>query len=388
MADFTAIAGVSRTLKKLLIERMEVDDPFSVTLAPPDVQVEGVSGRRVNLYLYQVLENGYLKNQDIPGRGHPGSYGHPPLSLDLYYLLTAYGSSETAEDGDEQAQLVLGAAMRVLHDNAVITEGTILDPRLQGEFEKIKITLQPLGLEDFSKVWTALPNASFRRSVAYQVSVVQIESQAERRFPRLVGEPKEAGPRVLVALIRSPQITEIRIVRQGDPDRRERPFPYIRVGDTLILLGRNFAGENSRVTLGSMDIAATIEDRRVELIVPDAPKLQPGPQTVRVTLDVLMDGKRRGGFASNVAVVMLVPRIDDVVRTDGTLTITGSRVFHETLESLALIGERVIPSDEYISKSPTEIKLDLPGGMAPGQHPVRVRVNGAESIDERSVIVP
>ena len=32
----------------------------------------------------------------MPGRGHPGTYGRPPLSLDLHYLLTGYGTREEA----------------------------------------------------------------------------------------------------------------------------------------------------------------------------------------------------------------------------------------------------------------------------------------------------
>ena len=76
----------------------------TVTLAPPDVTVTGVTGRRINLYLYAVRENASLKHQESPGHGHPSVYGHPPLSLDLYYLMTAYGESETAADADLAAQ--------------------------------------------------------------------------------------------------------------------------------------------------------------------------------------------------------------------------------------------------------------------------------------------
>ncbi|MGH7369594.1 MAG: Pvc16 family protein, partial [Candidatus Methylomirabilaceae bacterium] len=80
MSTYKAIAGVSATLRNLLRDRME--DQVAVTIAPPDVTVDTMSGRRVNLYLYHVTENGYLKNQEIPGHGYPGAYGHPPLSLD------------------------------------------------------------------------------------------------------------------------------------------------------------------------------------------------------------------------------------------------------------------------------------------------------------------
>ena len=196
MGDFRAIAGVSSTISRLLRDRMA--DLVPVTIAPPDVTVAGVNGKRLNVYLYQVTENCNLKNQVIPGQGPPGASDRPPLSLDLHYLLTAHGSADTASNSDLEAQLVLGDAMRVLHDFSIVTDalqitrsavGTvgdpILDPSLQNQLEEVKITLEPVTLEDLAKLWTALPQASFRRSVAYLVSVVQIESESLRRAPRV-----------------------------------------------------------------------------------------------------------------------------------------------------------------------------------------------------------
>ena len=196
MGDFRAIAGVSSTISRLLRDRMA--DLVPVTLAPPDVTVAGVSGKRLNVYLYQVTESCNLKNQEIPGQGPPSAYDHPPLSLDLHYLLTAHGSADTASNADLEAQLVLGDAMRVLHDFPIVTDslqitrsavGTvgdpILDPSLQNQLEEVKIALEPVALEDLAKLWTALPQARFRRSVTYLVSVVQIESESLRRAPRV-----------------------------------------------------------------------------------------------------------------------------------------------------------------------------------------------------------
>ena len=54
MASFQAIAGVSASLRNLLTDRME--QPVSVTVAPPDVEVTGMTGNRVNLYLYRLQE--------------------------------------------------------------------------------------------------------------------------------------------------------------------------------------------------------------------------------------------------------------------------------------------------------------------------------------------
>lgn len=408
MSDFRAISGVSRSLRRLLRDRMEV--PVAVTVAPPDVTGGVMTGKRLNLYLYQVTENGYLKNQEIPQQGHLGAYGHPPLSLDLHYLLTARSTNETAEDSDLEAQQILGDAMRVLHDLPVITEGLritkpaagtvgdpILDTSLRNEFERVKITLEPVTLEDLSKIWTALPDASFRRSVAYQVSVVQIESRRTRHFPQPVGEPPTAGPRVFAVPFRSPQISEIRVRRPGDPPDAERPFAYARIGDTLILRGRNFASDATRVLLGAVDATSqsAIRDDRIGVTIPDDAALQPGPQTVKVVLDIMMGDPPSPhlGFQSNLAVFMLVPGpitnlVPALSGTPRKLEITGKRLYHKDRESLTLVGDEVIRSSKYTTTTSTKIAFNLPASLGSGSYPVRVRVHGAESIDERTLSIP
>src|SRR5689334_10243028 len=157
MSDYRAIGGVTATLRALLQDRMEVVVPVSVGLPPyssKDVDPHQEAAR-VNLFLYRVTENGYLQNQEIPGRGASGAYGHPPLSLNLHYLVTAYGTQENPVASgmfdDTMAHFLLGSAMRVLHDTAVITDrittvrppsgAIVLHDSLRDEFEHVKLTL-------------------------------------------------------------------------------------------------------------------------------------------------------------------------------------------------------------------------------------------------------
>ncbi|MBA2714810.1 MAG: DUF4255 domain-containing protein [Rubrobacteraceae bacterium] len=330
MADFQAIGGVSSTLQRLLNDRMESPDvhgTVSVTISTPreeDAQNNGDS--RVNLFLYRVTENGNLKNQEIPGRGPMGSYGHPPLSLDLHYLLTAYGSTPAMEDATDErlAHYLLGSAMRVLHGYPVITRALrtirepageqILDQSLEGELERVKLYLDPLSLDDLSKVWQTLM-LSYQLSVAYKVTVVQIESQQPRSFPKPVGEPPAGGPRIHAVPFRSPEIRELR-VRSGGPAGAERPFPYARVGDILVIQGRNFGLEPAKVLLGGLEIPVTPQsDDRIELnipddtlpggeVIPEERRLQPGAQPLCVALGV--PELPQAGFRSNQIVFMLV----------------------------------------------------------------------------------
>jgi hypothetical protein len=267
---------------------------------------------------------------------------------------------------------------------------------LFGAFERVKISLDPVDLEGLSKVWTAL-TLPFRISAAYTVSVVQIEDRSPGRFPRLVGEPPPAGPRVYALPFRSPQIRDLRLRRAGDPPDVERPFPYARPGDTLILLGRNLAGEETRLLLGPVDVTAALAVRladRLEAPVPDDPLLQPGAHAVRVDQGLRLGDPAvpHAGFSSNLAVFMLVPRVDTVVLDTGVappaVQIDGAQLFGQGLECLALVGDAVVRSSAYTTATPAQIRFDLPAGLAPGSYAVRVRVNGAETIDRQTVTVP
>jgi hypothetical protein len=239
-----------------------------------------------------------------------------------------------------------------------------------------------------SKLWTALPEANFRRSVGYQVSVVQIESRQDRRYPRPVGEPKEAGPRIYALAFHSPKIVDLRVIRQDDPQESVRPVPYARVGDTLVILGHSLSGEHSRVILGAVDATAqvtSLSDDRIDVVIPDDDGLQPGTHTVRLVRDVEMGEppELHAGFQSNVAVFALVPQITGLdTGTPGALTIHGTRLFQEGTECLTLLGDEVVPAGDYTNRAADEIAFAIPGGLGSGDHALRIRVNGTESIDD------
>jgi hypothetical protein len=412
LSNYLAIAGVSSTLRTLLRDRMT--NPVPVTIAPPDATISGSTGQRVNLYLYQITENAYLKNQEIPGEGYPGAHGHPPLSLNLYYLATGYGSSETAADGDLDAQQVLGDAMRVLHDYAIITPdltitrpsaGTvgdpILDTSLRNEFERVKLMMVPSSLDDLSKLWMALSEVNFRRSVTYEVSVVQIQSQLPRRRALPV-----KTRRLHAALVRRPEISEVyrTPVNPGDPVGDVRA----KIGDNLTIEGRGFKAPKTWVRLGGVDPigVAPSSDGRIQLPVPDDVRLQPGPQVVEVLTqrsdEVVQGGLDKGQVVtdqsltvSNQSVFMLVPGIGSLNPSSGPaattqLTVNGSRLFNQGLKSFLLIGDVEIP----VAPPQTPISITVPlaalAAAAPSlatnvDYPVRVQVNGALSAEDNLI---
>ena len=396
MSDYQAVGGVSATLQALLRDRMEMPlarfpsvTSVPVTVGTPPAPEGSIppspEAPRVNLFLYRVSENPFLKNQEIPGHGSRGAYGHPPLSLELHYLLTAYGTT-TEEDLPSDAKLahdLFGNAMRVLHDYPIVADqlvrqrvtaiGTpILDTSLLDEYEQVKLTLSPVGLDDLTKVWTALEQP-FRVSAAYSVSVVQIESTRKRRYPRPVGEPVAAGPRIFAVPLRAPRIDEIRVKRFDDPSQAEHRYPYARIGDTLVILGAGFVADSVRVRIGGLDVPVMpASDTRVEVPVPDAAigsapipperRLQPG--VVAASIAVGVNGVPQSAFSSNQAVFMLVPYVSAItpslVTTPRTLQVQGKRIFADASSGETLIGRAAIDKRSYVSATDTQFTIDVP----------------------------
>jgi hypothetical protein len=422
MSSFKAIRAVSSTLKSLL--EHEMDAPVPITLMPPDVTPSVATGKRINLYLFLVSENGYLKNQEIPGQGHPGTYGHPPLSLDLHYLLTAYGPPDVVTDEPDLAtQEILGDGMRVLHDFAIITrDSPYLDSELRKEFERVKIILQPANLEEFAKIWTALPGANFRCSVAYQINVVQIESERLRQLAAPVNIR-----RLHLSLFQRPQVDVVyrTPLAPGDPIGDLR----VAVLQSLTITGSGFNATKTWVQLGGLDPIGVVpqSDGIIQLQVPDfqyppdfdhpAPRpippevqLQPGPQFVRVLVqrpgEGIQGGLDRGttfseavAQSSNQSTFTLVPSITSINPLSGTaaattLTVNGTRLFQPGLNSFVYVDDVAIevPWDPTLPPPPsTQVQVPLVAlnkrvpPLPPSATPyvVRMQVNGAFSVDKK-----
>jgi len=396
VSTYKAIAGVSSSLKTLLRDRMT--EAADITIAPPDVKVDSINGRRLNLYLYQLSENPYLKNQEIPGEGYPGAYGHPPLSVDLRYIFTAFGASDTGPDADIEAQRILGDAMRVLHDTAIITpdlveekkpipKPPVLDPSLLGEFEQIKITLQSAGLDEISKIWTALPNVNFRRSVLYEVTVVQVQSKRSRS----IALPVKMN-RVYALPMRGPLIQQI---FQQPPVVDNQLIAAAEEGETLRLIGTNFRSPVTRVTMdGVTATIASISNNQLDVVVPTG-ALKIGLHSLQVEQDVMLnevDGQppvQRPAFRSNQVGFLLLPKLGAVTpptATAGdTITINVQPAVIATQDKILLLGDNAVPAIPvaFNSAPSNSIQFKLPVApdpvILPGSYFLRVRIDGAES---------
>jgi hypothetical protein len=272
MSASTAIGMVSASLRNLLVGEMRLAPAVDVTLLAPD---ETASARRVNLFLYKIVENPFLKNQDWTVRpGNPGQLVAAPLSLSLYYLLTPYAANDPLT-GNAAAQQILGEAMRVLYENSAVP-ATYLEPGLVDAREQLQIASNALDPEELSRIWNTF-SQPFRLSVLYQVSSVQLDRLATTSRPvpqrvRRVGVPDVRAPyRPPVVLGVTPQA--------GAP------------GDVLTFTGTDLTGWRADVVIGNQRVVAAQQLTGDTFTATLPPGLAPGFYDVRVEVSGLF---RRG----------------------------------------------------------------------------------------------
>jgi Pvc16 N-terminal domain len=249
-----------------------------------------------------------------------------------------------------------------------------------------------LNLEELSKLWSTLFRVPYVLSVAYEASVVLVESQVT---------PRPALPvrlRNVYALpIRRPHVE--RVVSEDGPDE---PI----VADTAIVLGgERLRAAETRVRIGETVVEPPVEDVhetevRVTLGLPlfSSGTLRSGVQGAQVIhlLDIGTPPAPHRGFESNVAPFVLRPTIASTTVSDVDGTGADPRDATVTVVADPPIGkdQRVVllldadPGDQAYSfqapsrdlpADPVEIRVE---GVAAGTYIVRIQVDGAESVLE------
>ena len=187
MSSFLVINDVSKAIRAILVAGFAADPQTrsdggtedDITFASPrDAKPTSASQAlkgNISLFLYQVEENEFLKAQSMLPTGTPGQLRHPPLSLNLRYLLTPI-----MNDPDKN-QILLGRAMQVLRENTSMTGP--FAPVAPGVSPDVRVLFDPLSFEELTRLWSAM-SEPYRLSVCYEARVVALpSSRAEVRAP-------------------------------------------------------------------------------------------------------------------------------------------------------------------------------------------------------------
>jgi hypothetical protein len=398
--NVTGAIGASVTATALPPDRIDT------TAAPPPSQL--------NLFLYQVAPNAGWSNVNFPARDSNGNrISNPPLALDLFYLLTAYGADEL------HSEILLGYGMQFLHETPMLTRDAVRrslapqigDPpalqalsasELSEQVELIKLTPATLSTEEISKLWAAF-GAKYRPTAAYRASVVLIESKQPTK-PALPVRARN----VYVVPFRHPTIEVIR--SEENATNSQFPGQPILSGHHLIILGKQLRGDRTRVNIGGIVVeppGGEVHDDSIRVLLPD--QLRAGIQGLQVLqfIDMGTPPVPHSGISSNLAAFVLRPAITAPVSVSdlqdlggglraATLGLTIDPAVGDTQRVVVLLNEFnplaspppsaplaygfVVPPRDVTSPPDETSFISVPiTAVQTGTYLIRVQVDGAES---------
>ncbi len=398
MSNFLAIATVTATLVQTIQAAVGADVPgATVTTTRPDSLANGTSATQVNLYLYQVTPNAAWRNSDLPTRNTEGQLQQRPrAALDLHYLLTFYGN-----EGQLEPQRLLGSVARTLHARPILTRQMIRDTiasptfsflagsNLADEVELVKFTPIALSLEELSKLWSVFFQTQYTLSVAYQGTVILIESEDTPRATLPVRERNIYG-----VTFRQPVIEEV--TSQAGVNQ-----PIV-AGDTLIARGRQLRGDDTQLRIAGNDVTPEeVTDIQISVLLTEPPlpadSLRAGVQGVQVVHRLLLGTPPvpHHGFESNVAPFVLRPTITGVQVANVQDTGDNTRSADVTVTANPKIGKRqrlILLLNEMAGETPKAYTIFAEprnadsdsvtihiSGVKAAEYLVRIQVDGAES---------
>ncbi|MGH8445495.1 MAG: DUF4255 domain-containing protein [Solimonas sp.] len=427
MSSPLAIGAVSAVLRNLLDNGLiEAGNAMGATVAvsvvaPDTIDLDDAeSPPRLNLFLYQVTPNPGWRNMGLPSRSSLSGerLTNAPLALDLHYVLTAYGRA------DFQAEILLGYAMHLLHERPVLDREAIrraLDPSpldlsmlppafqalaasdLADQLEQIKLTPSVMTSDDMSKLWSAI-QSHYRPSVAYQASVVLIEGSRPgvsplpvlSRGPRDLATQRERG-----VLVNPDLLPSVPTLLRTEPQFSQSGA---RLGEPVTVTGVRLAGSNHVVLLRHRlnedpfelppdSVAASGASLIITLPDDAAAQTALAAGQMSVALQVLVDGEPAPRETNSIPLI-LAPTANfagaALQRTAEAVTVALTALPHVRPQQKAVLiigAVEAVAAPRGNAADPLQFTFDP--ALAAGEHPARLRIEGADSILlDRSGAVP
>lgn len=340
MSSALGLAATAAVLQQMLeagLAALKISDVLggspSVTCIGPDrVDPDGTSDQ-LNIFLYNQTRNPGWANLGLPSRDSSGErIGNPALALDLHVLISAYGVA------DFHAEILLGAAMQILHDTPGMGRDAIraaLKPGvnkpnlpkelelagLADQLEQLRITPLNHSTDEFSRIWSAI-QVPARPSAAYLISVLLQESAKSQRTPLPV-----LARNLYVVPLRAPRVDRVESVAGA-------AMPILPNGSVRVS-GANLKAQALRLLVNGLDLSAglsRVENEVLEFgfLLPDLPNppalaqgLRAGVCTLQVAHPQLMGTPPVAHTAveSNLGVFILNPQANFTVQPGATSTV-------------------------------------------------------------------
>jgi hypothetical protein len=362
----------------------------------------------LSLYLFHVSPDKFQRNAPVTGPFTPPPSGNPtrtatrvpripfqPLSLDLYYLLTAH--SDAGPGAFIQEQQVISMALKCFHEHPIVFLSSSPDA---AEF---CLTMEIETADELGRLWQAV-TSPVRLSAIYKASVVFIEPPTP---PALSKQVEKFTLAVDPTTLPFPPMTEqvfgtFTAITYTAP-KATAPFVQsaqyelfpatVALGQDFLLHGVNFKTDppaaRDQVFLLlpppalPLDISSWVDwtqstASKLFLTVQSVPALPPGVYQINVGT---------GAFRSNATPISIAAAVDPtggpVLPTAVTYSFTGQGFVPGStevlLDTVSLTPTGGVPSPGEFALSGNTITFQLPTNLPNGQYALRVRVNHIES---------
>ncbi len=183
-----------RLLKAHLVTAMP-GTTVDVKLATPHsfAKLKEVGAATISLFLYRIGEHAELRNS-LQQRLPDGSLRRQPMVLELFYLMTTWGSRGSNPAANDAAAALeehklLGAALQAYYDHAVVSRSELYEdptkPPVWGEQDSLQITLDSVPVEDLYRIFDP-GELAYQLSATYRVRVLSLDSSELLRSPPVV----------------------------------------------------------------------------------------------------------------------------------------------------------------------------------------------------------
>jgi hypothetical protein len=133
---------------------------------------EADESTRISLLLYRTTVNEHARQRRA---AHAPTDSLAPLSLDLHYLLTAWGATPLDE------QVTFAWTLRQLHEHPVLDASSLSPEAGWARDEVIQVVPAELTTEDTMRIWDAI-EPSYRLSTTYVARLVRLDPDTQGEF--------------------------------------------------------------------------------------------------------------------------------------------------------------------------------------------------------------
>jgi hypothetical protein len=180
MANYNIVSDIGEALVRLLREGMVLDiipNSEGISVCHPSDKGDVSLG----IYLYEIRRNNDIDATERIPIG-VDKLRAPSFYLDLYYMITAYSSSDIKFRSLEESKII-GRAMQIIEGNPIIKPelygNAFADMRFQPRIEMLDIDN-----EEKHRVWN-IPDMPYKLSVFYKVYPVEIQSERITNITRV-----------------------------------------------------------------------------------------------------------------------------------------------------------------------------------------------------------